>query len=313
MIIEKIKRLELRDIWKHEAYDFTTWLEENTDVLSEVVGFELHNVEREQSTGNFNVDLLAENSDGQKVIIENQLGKSDHDHLGKIVTYLSSFEAKISVWIVSDARPEHINAITWLNELSSDYNFFLIKIEAIQIGDSNPAPLLTLIVGPSEELKELGSAKKHSSERNQRRYKFWTGLLKKGREMNHKLFNSNSPTHYNWIGTKAGLSGINYSYWLADNHMTLRIYIDRGKDMDQENLKIFEEIYKHKEKIEGELGYELEWNKLEKYRACTISKKIDTGGLKSDKDNWDQIYNDSIAQMMKLEKATKSIISNIKI
>ena len=96
-MIGKIKKVPLRDIWKHEANNFTKWLQNNIDVLSEVIKIPLTNVEREQSTRNFYVDLTAEDNSGNTVIIENQLEKSDHDHLGKIITYLSSMDATTAI------------------------------------------------------------------------------------------------------------------------------------------------------------------------------------------------------------------------
>lgn len=172
-MIGKIKRVPLRDVWKHEALDFTRWLQENIDILNEVIDLNLSNPEREQSAGSFNIDIVAEDESGTPVIIENQLEKSDHDHLGKLVTYLVAMGARAAIWIVSNPRPEHIAAITWLNE-SSSANFYLLKVEAIQIGDSLPAPLLTEIVGPSEEGKEVGRAKQEIAERYIIRERFWT-------------------------------------------------------------------------------------------------------------------------------------------
>lgn len=96
-MIGKIEKVPLRDIWKHEANNFTKWLQNNIDVLSEVIKIPLTNVEREQSTGNFYVDLTAEDNSGNTVIIENQLEKSAHDHLGKIITYLSSMDATTAI------------------------------------------------------------------------------------------------------------------------------------------------------------------------------------------------------------------------
>ena len=149
-MIGKITRVPLREVWPHEAKDFTTWLENNPDSLSEVTGIRLSNVEREKDAGDFSVDLVAEDEGGNPVIIENQLERSNHDHLGKILTYLTALGAKTAIWIVPEARPEHIKAISWLNE-SSAASFFLIKLEAIKIENSKSAPLLTLIVGPSKE------------------------------------------------------------------------------------------------------------------------------------------------------------------
>jgi len=148
-MIGKIQRLTLREVWKHEALDFTTWLQENLDVLNEAIGTTLVTAEREKDAGDFSVDLVAEDDTGKVVIIENQLEKSDHDHLGKIITYLTALEAKAAIWLVKEPRPEHVRAVAWLNE-SQAAAFYLVKVEAIKIGQSDAAPLLTLITGPSE-------------------------------------------------------------------------------------------------------------------------------------------------------------------
>ena len=92
--VGKLERIALRQVWKHEAYDFTKWLQENIDVLNEVLNLNLINVEREQAAGAFSIDLVAEDEAGGKVIIKNQLEKSDHDHLGKLITYLAALEAR---------------------------------------------------------------------------------------------------------------------------------------------------------------------------------------------------------------------------
>jgi RecB family endonuclease NucS len=114
-MVGRLQRLPLRDVWKHEARDFTTWLQDNYEVLSEVLDVTLTGVEREKAAGDFSVDLVAEDESGNAVVIENQLARSDHEHLGKLITYVTMMEARAGIWIVSDPRPEHVRAITWLN------------------------------------------------------------------------------------------------------------------------------------------------------------------------------------------------------
>ncbi|MCD6520442.1 MAG: DUF4268 domain-containing protein, partial [Anaerolineae bacterium] len=144
----KLEKVPLRTIWRNEAYDFTAWLADNLDFLGEAVGLEISFTEREKAVGSFSVDILAEDSDGNVVVIENQLERTDHDHLGKLITYLSNLDAKAAIWISSDPRPEHEAAIHWLNEmLPADTAFYLLKLEAYRIGDSLPAPLLTVVAG----------------------------------------------------------------------------------------------------------------------------------------------------------------------
>ena len=175
-MIGKIERIKLRDVWKHEALDLTTWLQENIEILNEAIDLNISNPEIEKSAGSFKVDIVAEDDSGNPVIIENQLEKSDHEHLGKLITYLVAMEAKTAIWIVSDPKPEHLASISWLNE-SSSANFFLLKLEAIKIGDSPPAPLLTLIIGPSEEGIEVGKAKKEIASHQQSAINLGGGVI----------------------------------------------------------------------------------------------------------------------------------------
>lgn len=310
--IDRIERVDLRTIWKHEARDFTVWLQDNADVLKDTIGIELVNLEREKSTGNFNVDLLAEDSSGNTVIIENQLEKSDHDHLGKIITYLTAFDAKKAIWIVKEPKQEHINAISWLNE-STDRDFYLLKIEAIKIGSSNPAPLISLIVGPSEELKDVGSTKKVISERHRLRYKYWSSLLEISKQK-HNLFSNISPTEYNWIGTSSGLRGVSYTYWVTADKIRIDLYIDRGKDSEEENQRVFQLLMGKKDEIESILGLPLVWLDLPQYRACIVRFEVEqSAGWKTNESEWAQSHIKAVDSMIKFESATKRIIRSIRI
>ncbi|MEE9341333.1 MAG: DUF4268 domain-containing protein, partial [Thermoplasmata archaeon] len=153
------------------------WLERNIDTLSERLGLSLEFVEREKSAGPFSVDILAE-EEGRQAIIECQFGKSDHDHLGKVLTYLTNLDATIAIWICEDPRPEHMDAVNWLNEFSpKDVSFYLVKLEGIRIGDSNHAPLFSVVCSPSEYTKKLGEKKRGiaeaQTEAQEKRLTFW--------------------------------------------------------------------------------------------------------------------------------------------
>ena len=158
-MVGKIQRIHARDVWPNEATSFTPWLKDNIDVLNESIGLSLTAVKSEAGAGTFKVDLVAEDEKGQTVIIENQLEQTDHDHLGKLITYLTALGAKCAIWIVSEPRPEHVRAVSWLNERGSE-SFFLVRVEAVTIADSPPAALFTVITGPSEESSEAGAQKK---------------------------------------------------------------------------------------------------------------------------------------------------------
>lgn len=310
-MIQKIARIPLREAFKHEALDFTRWLEENIDVLNDVLDITLSNAEREQAAGDFSVDIVAEDDSGAKVIIENQLEKSDHDHLGKVITYLVALEAKTAIWIVSDPRPEHVSAITWLNE-SSTASFYLLKLEAIRIGESAPAPLLTLIVGPSESTKAVGKAKQEFAERYDLRRAFWKGLLDYAKTKT-KLHSGISPGKANWIGTGAGRSGLSYNYVVWEHGGAAELYIDRGKDADSENKSIFDALFAKKSEIETAFGVgdmTLDWQRLDTKRACRIRVEIPVAGYR-DEDRYGDAYPGMVEAMMRLEKALKPHIQKL--
>lgn len=110
----RLEEVDVRKLWSHEQYDFSNWLakDENIDLLNEVLGLTLVDIEKEVFVGSYRCDLVAsDETTGQKVIIENQLEASNHDHLGKIVTYASGLDASVIVWIVKEAREEHRSAI----------------------------------------------------------------------------------------------------------------------------------------------------------------------------------------------------------
>ena len=114
-MVRKIHTLQVKDIWPLEA-SFTDWLYENIEVLNERLGLSLTSTEREKSAGSYSADLVAEDEEGRWVVVENQFGKSDHDHMGKIIAYVALLGAKSAIWIAENPRPEHLKAVSWLNE-----------------------------------------------------------------------------------------------------------------------------------------------------------------------------------------------------
>lgn len=310
--ITKITRLKTKDVWQYEDRDLTPWLTENIDVIGDVIGIQLTNAFREQSTGSFNVDIRAEDLEGNIAIIENQFGNSDHDHLGKLITYLSAFEAKTAIWIVEVPRNEHINAINWLNEGSNGCKFFLLKLEAIQIGDSEPAPLLTKIVGPSKEALDLGQVKKEDAERFNLRYSFWEQFLSRAKKNGLSSFNAISVSKDSWVGATSGVRGLSYVAWVNQYSTRIELRIDRGKGSEEENLKILNDLKDHTQEIEKIFGEQLQWEDLEGYRVCSVRKDYEEGGYKNSQEEINLITEKVVNAMMRLEKATKPYITKFK-
>lgn len=150
----RLSDVPLREGWAHEAQDFTPWLAKNLDRLSDAIGIplELRAVEAKLPTLDdyFSADILAQTHTEDLVLIENQLEKSDHTHLGQIMTYLPALEAKTVVWVAPSFREAHLAAISWLNESTQEeYSFFAVQLRLVRIGDSAFAPLLDVLEKPN--------------------------------------------------------------------------------------------------------------------------------------------------------------------
>lgn len=306
-MVSKIERVPLREVWPHEEADFTPWLQDNLDVLNEATGLSLTSAERERNAGDFSVDLVAEDEQGNTVVIENQLDRSDHNHLGKLITYLTALDARTGIWIVADPRPEHTRVISWLNE-TSPASFYLLKLEAIRIGASDPAPLLTLIVGPSEASREAGEAKQEIVERYKIRYRFWTGLLDYAKTRT-KLHAGISPSQDSWVSASAGAPGLRYEYGIHKHAGSAYLTIDFGKGADEETKAYFDWLAENRDAIEGVFGRPLEWKKTEGVRACRIIARVTVGGYRDDEERWPAIYEALVDAMIRLDKALRPYIS----
>lgn len=309
--ISKLKKVPLREIWRNEAHDFTKWLADNIDTLNEVLETNFSVEATEKRIGDFSLDIVAEDGNGGVVIIENQLEKTDHDHLGKVITYLTNLDAKTAVWISSDPREEHLKAINWLNEATpEDVSFYLVKVEAVKIGGSPAAPLFSIIAQPTEITKDIGREKKEYAERHHLRKEFWTQLLERAHKVTH-LHSGVSPAIYSWIGTGAGKSGIGFNYTVTNASSSAEVYLDRGKEYPTLNKERYDQLYKHKDEIEKTFGGKLSWERLDKKRASRIAYRMEGGGLKT-KEHWPEIQEKMIDAMIRLEAAMKPHIRQLR-
>lgn len=181
----RVERVDLRSVWPREQQDFSRWLVENIDFLNDQLPFEVdpESLRPEQAAGEFSADVVGDAIDPDsaepiKVVIENQLGRTDHDHLGKVLTYVAAFDAKAAIWIAARARPEHAKAVQWLNDESS-IDAWLFGVEVIRIAGSRKAPLLTQIVGPSDLSRKAKVEKRASQADRGEKEAFWTVVLPK--------------------------------------------------------------------------------------------------------------------------------------
>ncbi|MDR9756305.1 MAG: DUF4268 domain-containing protein [Thermoanaerobacterales bacterium] len=310
MKISRLDYVNIREIWQQEAADFTTWLADNIDYLNDKLGFNLNVLETEKKVGSFNVDIFCEDEHGNSVIIENQLERTDHSHLGQILTYAVGVDAKTVIWISPEPRREHVEVIEWLNEVTPvDMSWYILKIEAVRIGDFPVAPLFSLIAGPSQEGKETGMVKKDMAERHLKRIQFWEGLLP---VLNEKtsLYRNISPSRDNWLAAGSGVSGVNYSIVIRMNSAAIRLAIAKDKSREL-NKRIFDYLYDKKDEIEQAIGDEINWRRMDNQISSTIEFDIDCCGL-NDESTWEKGYEVIAETLVKWEDTFRPYLNEIR-
>ena len=304
--LEKIK--DLRSVWKHEANDFTKWLaeEENLNTLSEEIGINIELISTEAKTGSFSTDILAvEANTDNKIIIENQLEATNHDHLGKIITYASGHDAKTIIWIVKEAREEHRQAIDWLNEhTDEEINIFLCRIELWKIGDSAIAPKFQIVSSPNNWTKTIKrSLNNEMSSTKMLLYNYWTKLSEEI-DKNYPNFNSRKPRSSNFYDIALGSSLAHISLVInTKSEVKCQIWIRDSKPL-------FDFLYNSKDKIEEELGYELEWARLDDYKSSFIAI-INNSDIR-DESNWDNLIKWQLNNASKFYDVFSDRVKNFK-
>jgi hypothetical protein len=308
--ISKIEKVELREIWKREAADFTKWLADHIDYLNEVIDIDIAVQTVEGNVGPYRVDIYGEDGDGNKIIIENQLERTDHSHLGQILTYLVNLDANIAIWIAANPVEEHREVIEWLNETTPEgMRFYLIKIEAIKIeGQNSVAPLFTVVEGPTQEKKKIGAEKKEHAQRHSVRREFWTQFLE---AMNQKstLCQNISPSTDSWIGIALGVTGISLNLVATGKYARAEIYINRGEA--KENKRVFDHLYSSKEDIEKGFGASLVWERMED--RVTSRVKYELGGVDIfNKEDWPKMNSFMIDAAIRMHSAFKESVHKVR-
>lgn len=307
MNIGKLKEVDIRNLWKHEQYDFSEWLSqsENIKLLDCILGLTLTDITKEAYVGSYRCDIFAKDeSSGIKVIIENQLEVSNHDHLGKIITYASGLDAEVIVWIVKQAKEEHRSAIEWLNNnTNNNVNFFLIELHAYTIENSVPAPFFEVIEKPNVFIKnsKINGEQDNLNKSQSERLEFWNRfneiLIDRG-----KPFNVRKATTDHWYDVALGTSEAHVSINLVNKEsvVCIDLYIN-------DNKELFDSLYSKKDIIENDLGFKLIWDRLDNGKASRIKYKIK--GLNYDNhSNYDELMNQVIDTAVKMRDTFKKYI-----
>lgn len=307
MKLDKLKQIkDLREIWPNEAKDFTPWLakEENLSLLGESIGIDMEMTEKESAVGDFNVDILATEQDsGRKIIIENQLEETNHDHLGKIITYASGKNAAIVIWIVKKARDEHRQAIEWLNLHTDDEAaFFLVEIELWQIGSSNYAPKFNVVERPNDwtrSIKKLDSLTQGEA----LKLDFWQSFNNYANNNIEfkKEFKLRKPQTWHWYDLSVGIGNVSVQFTVNTNSNVLTAGLT-VYDFDTDQT-----VYKAYKENEDELKNLLEcktinWKASTKSARLFVSRSVKL----KDSDSWNEAFEWLCNHALSLRKFAKS-------
>lgn len=264
-MLGKLEKVDLHEIWKTEGQDFTPWLarEENLEMLGEVIEIELELEAQEKDVGPFRADILCKNtSDDSLVLIENQIEKTDHRHLGQIMTYAAGLQSVVIVWVASKFTEEHRKALDWLNDITDEkFSFFGLEVELWKIGDSPAAPKFNIVSQPNNWGKTVAQAAKNldsqeTSETKGLQYRYWQNFIYYLENSSSKL-RRQTPSPKHWLTFSIGRSGFHVNALL--NTVTNRIGVELVI-VDKDGEKSFYHlIAEDKEAIEREMGSVLEW------------------------------------------------------
>jgi len=287
----KLEKVDLRKVWPHEARDFSAWLakEENLNELGQTIGVELSLLGTEVDVGRYRIDILANDSNtDHKVVIENQLEPTNHDHLGKVITYAAVLDDKYLVWIVKDVLPEHHNDIEWLNEyLDEEIRIFLLRIEVWQIGDSAFAPKFEIVSAKNDwaaVVKRSASSGAYSDTKLKQQ-QFWIEMCEFIRNIDASM-RLQTPLPQHWFNFSLGssLAHLATTVNTKQNRFAVDMYISNDK-------ALFQFLKEDEEDLKRAIGLDLNWFEGEKASGFRVFRQVDNVFDETQKDeNFKWLY-----------------------
>lgn len=255
-----LKTVAARQKWTNEARDFTPWLAANIKSLNEALGLELEIENTEVQCGPYSADILAKDTGTDKyVIIENQLEKTNHDHLGKAITYASVLDASIIIWIATDFTEEHKKALDWLNDHTSDeISIYGVQVELWQIDNGNPALRFNIISKPNEAVRQAARSKATDelSDSKKFQFDFWNQFKDKLAKTK-RIPSLQTPRPQYWFDVSLGKSNIHISNTCNTDENTVGVRVYIGNKIADTMLPFLES---KKSEIETAIGQQLLWN-----------------------------------------------------
>ncbi|MGR3610797.1 MAG: DUF4268 domain-containing protein, partial [Sulfitobacter sp.] len=267
----RLEKIDLRDIWKTEDQDFTPWLarEDNISLLADTLGLELEVEAQEKEVGPFRADILCKDIRNDSwVLIENQLERTDHRHLGQLITYAAGLKAVTIVWVAAKFTEEHRAALDWLNSVTGDdFRFFALEVELWRIGESPAAPKFNIVSKPNEWSKTVGAATRRIeaealTDTKQMQLAFWEQLH--AELQSHPGIRTQKPRPQHWTNLPIGRSGARLGAILNTREERIAVELYLG---DDNAAAFFQELEESKAEIEAELGFSVIWKPLPEKRA----------------------------------------------
>ena len=280
----KLKNVNLREAWGHEALDFTPWLADNLEYLSNEIGIQLELEGQEVKVESFSADIIARDpQNDRRILIENQLEQTDHNHLGQILTYLAGLEAEVIIWVASSFREPHISAVKWLNENTVEpFAFFAVQVKAVQIDDSSIAPMFEIVAKPNSwdrKIKNKVRTVGEQSELSKWRFAFWQKLIEMYPDQEN--YESLKSTSSRW--RKVPNSNFVVSIYLAKKNVGIFIRGIRNADSDD----VYKQLEPHQDILEKDLGSSI--GEGDKNRGVFFHQKSD--GDLTNNINWEDKVN----------------------
>ena len=306
MKLGRLEKIDLRTYWKKEATDFTPWLaqEENIQLLSETIGVELEVQSKEESVGPFSADILCKDTTNDHfVLIENQLEKTDHTHLGQLMTYAAGLDAMTIIWIAQKFTEEHRAALDWLNRITDDtFTFFGIEIELYKIGDSSPAPMFNIVSKPNDWTKQVkrSTTSQPATDTKLLQQKYWQGL-KDFMEAKKSFVKMQNPLLQHWTNIAIGRSNFHLSASVNSRDNSINIWLNIMGEQAKENYdKLYETAY---EKSLTEVNKDMVWDKMDGRKMSAVMLKVQ--GDFADMNEWEnqfQWFKDNLERFTKYFK-----------
>lgn len=286
----RLERVDLRDYWLNEASHFTPWLarEENVALLGEAIGIDLEVQQQEANVGPFRADILCRNTaNSSLVLVENQLARTDHTHLGQLFTYAAGLDAVTVIWVAAQFTEEHRAALDWLNDITHEgFNFFGLEIELWRIGDSVAAPKFNIVSQPNDWTRSIRETTGGVSEHQQFRRRFWKSFLDHLANQKSHLAGRRTPSSDYWLDFGIGRSHFALSCQAGFRDGWIAALLVIGGDEGHAHYHLLEA---QRPAIEGELGEAVIWD-FDPNRRQSHVKVLREALDPTDESQWPEIH-----------------------